>query len=44
VIEEPHPSDLMPLLLKMSYHKEQYGDDKPLDKVRREFIRLRKKK
>jgi CheY-like chemotaxis protein len=37
-------SQLMPLLFGMPYHKEQAGDADPLDQVRREFIRLQKKK
>jgi CheY-like chemotaxis protein len=37
-------SQLMPLLFGMPYHKEQAGDVDHLDKVRREFTRLQKKK
>ena len=37
-------SQLTPLLFGIPYHKEEYGEINPLDKVRQEFIRLQKKK
>lgn len=37
-------SRLTPLLFGMPYHKEEYGEVDPLDKVRQEFTRLQKKK
>ena len=36
-------SQLKPLMLGMPYHKEQYGEALPFDKVRQEFTRLQKK-
>ncbi|MCI5122715.1 MAG: response regulator [Candidatus Electrothrix sp. AUS4] len=42
--QQNEQSQLTPLLFGMPYHKEEYGEISPLDKVRQEFTRLQKKK